>query len=152
TVAISFSADESPPRVKSRRQWTPIPASNNASTAGHTATVSLFTSPSNSRPSRTDRTAIPCEPRSPLTMTTSPGHTDCGPTVEGATTTPTPLVLMNNPSPLPLSSTFVSPVTMETSALSAASRIEATIVFNVSSDNPSSNTNPAVNPIGRAPH
>ena len=55
------NAEESPPCVRSRKQWTSILASRNASTAGHTAAVPLVTSTSNSRPPRTERTAIPPE-------------------------------------------------------------------------------------------
>ena len=52
-----------------------------------------------------------------------------------------PAVLMNTPSPLPLSTTFVSPVMICTPHFFAASRIEQTIFQSVSIGSPSSMMN-----------
>lgn len=49
-----------------------------------------------------------------------------------------PAVLMNKWSPLPLSTTLVSPVMMDTPTASAAWRIEETTFQSVSMGNPSS--------------
>ena len=62
-----------------------------------------------------------------------------------------PAVLMKTPSPLPLSTTFVSPVTTCTPTCAAASRIDATMRVSVSIGNPSSRMNPALSASGRAP-
>jgi hypothetical protein len=66
-------------------------------------------------------------------------------------TTPTPVVVMNTPSPLPRSTTLVSPVTMGTPAARAAAAIESTMRFRSASGNPSSRMKPAESHNGRAP-
>jgi len=66
--------------------------------------------------------------------------------------TTTPAVLMNIPSPLPLSTTFVSPVTMRVPAARAARPIERATRHRVSISRPSSRMNPALSASGRAPH
>ncbi len=64
---------------------------------------------------------------------------------------PVPVVVMKTPSPLPLSTTFVSPVTTGTPASRAAAAIDSTIRFKSASGNPSSSTNPAARLSGVAP-
>ena len=72
---------------------------------------------SNSRPSRTDMMAMPCSAISPLSrITTSPGRARAGAISTPSGTSPMPVVLMNMPSPLPRSTTLVSPVTIGTPA------------------------------------
>ena len=58
-------------------------------------------------------------------------------------TTPTPVVVIKSPSPLPCSTTLVSPVTIGTSASFAACAIESTMRLRSASGNPSSMMNPA---------
>ena len=76
--AISTSALASPPRVRSRRQWTAMPASISASTGSTSGAQSLSIADSKPSPSRAAITAMPWRPMSPLTMTASPGRTLCG--------------------------------------------------------------------------
>ena len=66
--------------------------------------------------------ATPCRPRSPLSRITSPGSTRAGEISMPGGTQPMPAVLMKMPSPLPRSTTLVSPVTIRTPAAWAASR------------------------------
>ncbi len=66
-------------------------------------------------------------------------------------TMPTPVVVMNTPSPFPCSTTFVSPVITATPASRAAAAIDSTIRFRSASGKPSSSTNPAARYSGRAP-
>ena len=66
-------------------------------------------------------------------------------------TRPIPEVVMKTPSPLPRSTTLVSPVTSATPASSHAARIEATIRFRSASARPSSRMNAAERNSGRAP-
>ncbi len=54
-----------------------------------------------------------------------------------------PAVLMKMPSPLPRSTTFVSPVTMRTPAAAAAAAIDCTMRHNSSIGSPSSRMKPA---------
>ena len=56
--------------------------------------------------------AMPCRPRSPLTSTASPGRPGRGEMSIPGGTRPMPAVLMKMPSPLPRSTTLVSPVTI----------------------------------------
>ena len=58
-------------------------------------------------------------------------------------TTPTPVVVMNTPSPLPASTTLVSPVTTGTPASREAAAIESTMRFRSASGKPSSRMKPA---------
>ncbi len=67
-------------------------------------------------------------------------------------TRPMPLTLMKTPSPLPRSTTFVSPVTIGTPASSAAACIEATMRERSLSGRPSSRMRPAESASGCAPH
>ena len=62
-----------------------------------------------------------------------------------------PDVLTNTPSPLPRSTTFVSPVTMATPTSRAAACIDDTTRSSVWRGSPSSMMNPALRPSGRAP-
>ena len=55
-----------------------------------------------------------------------------------AGTTPTPVVVMKTPSPLPCSTTLVSPVTIGTPASRAASAIDSTMRLRSASGKPSS--------------
>src|SRR6185437_451825 len=67
-------------------------------------------------------------------------------------TIPIPEVLIKIWSPLPRSTTFVSPVTSETPAAAAASRIDSSTRRKSCIENPSSIINPAERYPGRAPH
>ena len=78
---------------------------------------SLRTVVPNSRPSRQLITATPCTPMSPLTITTSPTVARSGRMSTSGARTPMPAVFTKTPSPLPLSTTLVSPVTSLTPAL-----------------------------------
>ena len=62
-----------------------------------------------------------------------------------------PVVVMYTPSPLPRSTTLVSPVTICTPAARAASVIDATIRRSASMANPSSRMKAALRYSGRAP-
>ena len=66
-------------------------------------------------------------------------------------TTPTPVVVMKTPSPLPRSTTLVSPVTIGTPASLAAVAILCTIRARSASLKPSSRIKPAANHKGWAP-
>ena len=66
-------------------------------------------------------------------------------------TTPTPVVVMNTPSPLPCSTTLVSPVTMGTPASRAAAAIDSTMRFRSASGKPSSRMKLALRYSGAAP-
>ncbi len=113
---------------------------------------SLSTFPSNVNPSRTLSTATPWEPRSPLTRIASPDWINVGSTRTPAGTRPTPDVLMKIPSPLPRSTTLVSPVTIGTSAAFAVSAMERTTRCSTSMLSPSSRIKPALRYSGLAPH
>jgi len=63
-----------------------------------------------------------------------------------------PVVLMKIPSPLPRSTTLVSPVTTETPASAAARFMDWTTRQRSSIGSPSSRMNPAASATGRAPH
>ena len=63
-----------------------------------------------------------------------------------------PAVLMKSPSPLPRSTTLVSPVTIGTPAAPRPRRIDATTRRSVSIGRPSSRMKPALRYSGRAPH
>ena len=92
-----------------RRRRPPASAATRpASGAQSLATVSKAS------PSRTESTAIPCRPRSPRHQDRVAGTHAAGRTSTPAGTTPTPAVFTKSPSPLPRSTTLVSPVTMRT--------------------------------------
>ena len=63
-----------------------------------------------------------------------------------------PAVVMKIPSPLPRSTTLVSPVTMDTPASRAASRMDTTTDSRSAIGSPSSRMNAALSDSGRAPH
>ena len=107
---------------------------------------------SNSSPARVAMMAMPWRPRSPLRMMASPGRMLDGATVRGVSITPSPAVVTYRPSPLPRSTTLVSPVTMPTPAAAAAACIEATTFSSVAMGKPSSRMKPALSQSGRAPH
>jgi hypothetical protein len=95
--------------------------------------------------------AMPCSAIGPLRTTRSPG---CAPSDEierSCIKTPRPVVVMKQPSALPRSTTFVSPVTRSTPAVAAAARIDATIRSSCASAKPSSRMNAALTQSGRAP-
>ena len=142
--AISLRALASPPRVGSRSTCTPFPTcSLSSSTSGDRVAASLSISTSNSIPSRTAITAIPCRPIGPLTITASPARARSGAGAKPGSSSPIPVVLMNTPSALPRSTTLVSPATIGTPASSAARAIAAMMRSSTSSSRPSSSTNPA---------
>src|SRR5450830_944080 len=89
---------------------------------------------------------------SPETSTASPALTDAGAISRSCSTTPMPAVFTYTPSPLPRSTTFVSPVTSATPACSAAALIDETTRQSVSIASPSSRMKPALRYSGRAPH
>ena len=103
---------------ESMAQYIVLPANLTGAASG---AQSLSIELSNSNPSRTAMIAMPCRPRSPPTITASPGRTDEGRMSSPCSIVPTPAVLTKTPSPLPRSTTFVSPVTITTPAASAAS-------------------------------
>ena len=65
---------------------------------------------------------------------------------------PIPVVVMNTPSPLPRSTTLVSPVTTGTPAAAAARFMDRTTRQRSSIGRPSSRMKPAESATGRAPH
>src|SRR5215471_863076 len=148
--AISFSVLESPPRVGSRRQRTCWVASSSVPTSSCSAAESLRTSVSNFNPSRSARMAMPWSPTIPLTIIASPGRAWLADSEIPSRTNPIPVVLMYSPSALPFSTTFVSPVTICTPALSAAACIDATTRRNTSNGKPSSRMNATLIHSGRA--
>ena len=96
--------------------------------------------------------AIPWVAMGPLTRMASPGRARFGSITTPSSKTPIPVVLMKIPSPLPRSTTFVSPVTMRTPDSSAAARMAVTMVQSCSIGNPSSRMNPTERARGVAPH
>src|SRR5664279_4513545 len=72
--------------------------------------------------------------------------------VRPCSTTPIPAVLTKMPSPFPLSTTLVSPVTSCTFASTAVIRMDSTTRRNDSMGKPSSNMNAELRYSGRAPH
>ena len=113
-----------------------------ASTAAATGAQSLTMGLAKASPSRTAITATPCCPMGPLTSTASPGRTSVAPSGPRARTTPTPLVCTKTPSPLPRSTTLVSPVTITTFAARAAAAMDATTRRRSATANPSSRMSP----------
>ena len=101
--------------------------------------------------SRSDMIATPWSPSEPETSTLSPGRARSPRTSTPSRTTPTPVVVMNTPSPLPCSTTLVSPVTTGTPASRDASAMDSTMRRRSASGNPSSSTKPAARYSGRAP-
>ena len=150
-MAVSWSEATRPPRVRSRSMWGWMPASSRANTSSARGAVSLSIGLSNSRVSRASITANPCRPRSPLMIATSPTLTRSGAIGSSVSTRPIPAVLMNIPSPLPRSTTFVSPVTIVTCARCAARAIDCTTRHSVAIGKPSSRIKPTLRYKGRAP-
>ena len=97
--ASSFRTDATPPRVASRRQRRPGPASSNiASTAGHIGRVSDSTSAPSSNSPRASMIAVPCTPIGPLTRMRSPGRRAAGDSSARASMRPMPVVQRYMPS------------------------------------------------------
>jgi hypothetical protein len=136
--AISFSVAARPPRVGSRRQWMSGTASIIAPISSCSAAESDTMLVLKLRFSRSDMIATPWSPRQPLTRMRSPGRARSPEISIPSGTTPTPVVVMNTPSPLPRSTTLVSPVTIGTPAARAAAAIESTMRFRSASGRPSS--------------
>ena len=88
--------------------------------------------------------AAPWSPRNPFTSTTSPGRSRSAEGEMPSGTQPTPAVLMNSLSALPLGTTLVSPVTICTPAAAAAWAMLSTTRRRVSIGNPSSKMKPQV--------
>ena len=86
---------------------------------------------------------MPCRPTSPDTSTTSPGDTRSGRRSTPGGIRPMPDVVMKMPSPLPRSTTLVSPVTSATPHAAAVSRIERTTRSSSACGSPSSSTKAA---------
>jgi fused signal recognition particle receptor len=126
-------------------------AASIAATSVCSAAVSLSIVVSKLSDSRSDITAMPWSPSVPETSTTSPGRALAPPIWRPGGTTPTPVVLMKTPSPLPRSTTLVSPVTMGTPASRAAAAIESTMRLRSASGKPSSRMKLAARYSGVAP-
>ena len=75
-----------------------------------------------------------------------------GAIVRSCSTTPIPAVFTKMPSPFPLSTTFVSPVTSCTPAWAAVIRMDSTTRRNNSMGSPSSRMKAELRYSGRAPH
>ena len=150
-LAISLSVVARPPRVGSRNARIPGTAVTIAATRPCKAAVSDRKSVPKASDSRSDITAMPWSPMVPETMMRSPGRARSPEICRPCATTPTPVVVMKTPSPLPASTTLVSPVTMGTPASRAASAIESTMRFRSASGKPSSRMKPAASQSGRAP-
>jgi hypothetical protein len=71
--------------------------------------------------------ATPWSPSVPETRITSPGRARLAPEFTPSGSTPTPVVVMKTPSPLPRSTTLVSPVTTGTPASFAARAMDSTM-------------------------
>src|SRR6185437_12149077 len=84
-------------------------------------------------------------------MMRSPGRAEAIESARPSGTTPTPVVVMKMRSPLPRSTTLVSPVTSFTPASSHARRIDATMRWRSVSARPSSRMNAAERKSGVAP-
>ena len=150
-AASSFSVVASPPRVGSRRQWMPGTAATIAATRPCSAAVSERIVVSKLRFSRSDMIATPWSPIVPLTRMRSPGRARSPEICTPVGTTPTPVVVMKTPSPLPFSTTLVSPVTTGTPASRDAAAIDSTMRFRSASAKPSSRMKPAARYSGTAP-
>ena len=100
--------------------------------------MSLSIVVSNSNPSRTDKIAVACVAMLSLTISLSPILILRMSILALGCNFPIPVVLMKILSPLPLSTTFVSPVTILTPAFSAAYLIETKMSQNSFIGSPSS--------------
>ena len=151
-LAISFSVVARPPRVGSRSTRTaPGAAASRLATRVCSAAVSLSMVVSNASDSRCDSTATPWSPMVPDSRITSPTRALRPLTDTPGGSTPTPVVLMNTPSPLPFSTTLVSPVTTGTPASRAAWPIDFTMRCRSASAKPSSMMKLALRYSGTAP-
>ncbi len=150
-AANSFNVLDTPPRVGSRMARIPGQASSIARTRPFKGAVSLSRTVSNSIPSRTDMMAMPWSPIVPDTKIWSPGAAALIESERPRGTMPTPVVVMKTPSPLPRSTTFVSPATKATPASAQACRIESTMRVRSATGSPSSRMNAAVRYRGVAP-
>ena len=103
----------------------PGTAATIAATSPCSAAVSDSMVVSNDRFSRSDMIATPWSPIVPLTRIASPGRARSPPMSTPSGTTPTPVVVMKTPSPLPCSTTLVSPVTIGTPASRDAAAIDS---------------------------
>lgn len=82
---------------------------------------------------------------------TSPSRTERGRITRSCVRTPMPAVFTKSASPLPRSTTFVSPVTMRTPATSAVRRIDASTRARTSIGRPSSAISAQLRKSGLAP-
>ena len=149
--AISFRVEARPPRVGSRKQRTSAPVASTADTSVCSAAVSDWITASNDRFSRWLMIATPWSPIVPETKIASPARTRAPPSSTPSGNTPTPVVVMKMPSPLPRSTTLVSPVTTGTPAALAACAIDSTIRARSPNAKPSSRIKPAARYSGVAP-
>ena len=150
-AASSLRALDSPPRVGSRMARIVPQASSMTRHSPCSGAQSLRNSVSKSSPSRTLITAMPWSPSVPDSTTASPGRADEIESLRPAGIRPIPVVVMNTWSPLPRSTTFVSPATRLTPASSHASRMDSTTRLRSSIARPSSRMNAAERKRGSAP-
>ena len=150
-AASSFSVEAKPPRVGSRKQRVCGAATSTSAIRWFSGAASLCRSAEKFNPSRQLIMVMPWSPSVPVTNTLSPGRHCAPPSSMPAGNAPTPLVLMNTPSPWPRFTTFVSPVTSATPASRATSAIEAQMRRRSSMGKPSSKMNPQLRYSGRAP-
>ena len=146
----SLSVVATPPRVGSRRTRTSAPVPRMASHRPFSGAQSEAISPC-IIPLRASMMAVPWSPTMPETMTASPSLRFFG-LRPGYFTKPIPAVLIYILSPLPRSTTFVSPVTTCTPALSAVHLMDSTIFSKSSTGSPSSIIKEQLKYFGTAPH
>ena len=108
-------------------------------------------SATSARSPRASMTAIPWSASVPDTSTTSPGSTRAASSTRPSGTIPMPAVVTYTPSAAPWPTTLVSPVTMATPAAEAARAMSSTSSRSSAIGKPSSSTNAAASPSGRAP-
>src|SRR4051794_3635757 len=150
--ASSLSTDATPPRVASRMQRSPGPAtSSRASATGHSERVSDSTSASSSNSPRASMIAVPCSPIEPESRMRSPGRSDWGARRARGSGSPRPVVARYIPSAWPRSTTLVSPATTSTPAAAAACAIASTSARSTPASRPSSRIIAIVRASGRAP-
>jgi hypothetical protein len=142
--AISFSVAARPPRVGSRSTAIPGTAVTISATSPCRAALSERISVSKARFSRRERMAMPWSPMLPERRMAWPGRARWAEISTPSGTTPIPVVVMKTPSPLPFSTTLVSPVTTGTPASRAAAAMEATMRSRSARGKPSSRMKPAV--------
>ena len=141
--AISWRAEESPPRVGSFMATTAWPpASSAARISPLIGATSERRSPSSFRSWRAAMMARPWSPTEPVTRMRSPGRRPQSRTIRAVTATPVVLRTIPSISPRPI--TFVSPVTIRAPASRQASAIEACTRSRSARGNPSSRIAPQV--------